>query len=302
MQPKPLADVVRRKIALPDRGLELALLDWGGDGPLVLLHHATGFCAATLGIVAEKLSATHRVIALDARGHGDSSILEASPENYHWDQFGDDLVALARGLINDLGYDQIDIAVGHSFGGTATLLAAEKDPDIFRRVAMLDPVIFSKSQRQGQSLGTSPAKKPGYDMAEGARRRRALWPSKDAVRSAWTAKKFFQIWDRRVLELYIKEGFRSRSDGQVELKCSPEIEARVFEMSGSADVFSRATDVQIPVLILHATQGNFDVELYKRLAASMPRGQVEEFPSGHLMPMEAPNEVADRLLRFGLEG
>lgn len=302
MQPKPLADVLRRKIRLPERGLELALLDWGGDGPLALLHHATGFCGATLGIVAEKLSATHRVIALDARGHGDSSILEANPENYRWDQFGDDLVALARGLVIDLGYDQIDIAVGHSFGGTVTLLAAEKDPDIFRKVAMLDPVIFSKDQKKRKSLRNSKAKTPGSDLAEGARKRRAIWPSKDAILSSWRAKAFFQVWDERALELYIHEGFRTRPDGQVELKCSPEIEAKVFEMSGSADVFPRATDVQIPVLILHATQGNFDVELYKGLAASMLRGQVEEFPSGHLMPMEAPNEVADRLLRFGLEG
>ena len=39
-----LADVIRRRVSLAS-GLEIALLDFGGDGPLALLHHANGFCA-----------------------------------------------------------------------------------------------------------------------------------------------------------------------------------------------------------------------------------------------------------------
>jgi hypothetical protein len=37
-----LTQVSRRKIQLPESGIEIALLDWGGDGPLALLHHAKG--------------------------------------------------------------------------------------------------------------------------------------------------------------------------------------------------------------------------------------------------------------------
>src|SRR5690606_14772791 len=78
--------VERRRLALAERGVEIALLDWGGDGPLVLMHHANGFCAGTLGLVAEALVPAFRVIGMDARGHGDSTKPE-EPEAYSWEAF-----------------------------------------------------------------------------------------------------------------------------------------------------------------------------------------------------------------------
>ena len=65
-----LDDVLRRRISLPENGVEIAILDWGGDGPLALLHHANGFSAAVWGPVAEHLRGRFRVVAVDARGHG----------------------------------------------------------------------------------------------------------------------------------------------------------------------------------------------------------------------------------------
>ena len=82
---------------LAQRGVEIALLDWGGDGPLVLMHHANGFCAGTLGLVAEALVPAFRVIGMDARGHGDSSKPEG-PEAYGWDHFALDYLAVAERL------------------------------------------------------------------------------------------------------------------------------------------------------------------------------------------------------------
>jgi pimeloyl-ACP methyl ester carboxylesterase len=63
-----LAQVSRRKIRLPESGIEIALLDWGGDGPIALLHHANGYCAAIWAPVAERLRCHYRVIEVDS-GH-----------------------------------------------------------------------------------------------------------------------------------------------------------------------------------------------------------------------------------------
>src|SRR5258706_5837286 len=103
-----LEDVTRRRLALPEHGVEIALLDWGGSGPLALFHHANGFCAATLDLVARPLRRHFRVIGMDARGHGDSSRPGASfaqraegerrpsgGEPYAWGEFGADLAAVA---------------------------------------------------------------------------------------------------------------------------------------------------------------------------------------------------------------
>src|SRR5262249_57556438 len=64
----------RQRLALPESGIALSLCDWGGEGPLLLMHHANGFCAPTFGLLAEALRSEFHVVGIDARGHGDSSI------------------------------------------------------------------------------------------------------------------------------------------------------------------------------------------------------------------------------------
>src|SRR5262249_25021664 len=115
---------VSRRIPLVDRGVEIALLDWGGGGPLGLMHHANGFCAGTLGLVAEALVPHFRVIGMDARGHGDSSKPEG-PAAYRWDHFAEDYLAVARVLAAEHG-GRVAIGLGHSFGGTSALGAAAR--------------------------------------------------------------------------------------------------------------------------------------------------------------------------------
>ena len=51
----------------------IAWYDFGGDGPDLLLGHATGFNAMVWAPVAQALSSTFRCIGYDMRGHGLSS-------------------------------------------------------------------------------------------------------------------------------------------------------------------------------------------------------------------------------------
>ena len=133
-----LAGAKRRIFALEERGLELAALDWGGEGPLALLHHANGFCAATWALVADALRPDYRVVAIDARGHGASSKPEGTA-SYHWRHLLDDLLAVSRTLVDEAGAP-VALAIGNSFGGTLSACAAALRPALFGRVVMLDPV------------------------------------------------------------------------------------------------------------------------------------------------------------------
>src|SRR6185295_16706128 len=128
-----------RRIPLPERGVEIALLDWGGDGPLVFMHHANGFCAGTLGLVADLLVPRFRVIGMDARGHGASSKPEG-PAAYQWHHFAEDYLAVARVLAAEHG-GRVAIGLGHSFGGTSALGAAARDGNLFGRLVLVDPVV-----------------------------------------------------------------------------------------------------------------------------------------------------------------
>jgi len=71
------------RVSVGQGGVEMQVLEWGDDGPLALLHHANGFCAATWGVVAERLRPHWRVVAIDARGHGNSSRTQGKAA-YQW--------------------------------------------------------------------------------------------------------------------------------------------------------------------------------------------------------------------------
>ncbi|HEX5229300.1 MAG TPA: alpha/beta hydrolase, partial [Bryobacteraceae bacterium] len=113
-------------------GVEIAVWEWAGADPPVLLCHATGFHGRIWDEIVARL-AGRRCIAFDARGHGRSS--KPAPP-YHWRNFGADVAALADelGLCGAVG-------VGHSQGGHAVTLASALRPDAFGALVLLDPVI-----------------------------------------------------------------------------------------------------------------------------------------------------------------
>ncbi len=286
-----LANVRRRIVPLPERGVELAILDWGGDGPLALLHHANGFCAAVWGPVALGLCGRYRVVALDARGHGDSSKPEGA-DAYLWAEFGRDLAALAGTLARESG--PVAVGLGHSFGGTATLLAAVERPELFERLVLVDPVLFPR--RAYQSDPERRARAGG--MAEGARRRRHVFPDRAAALASWRTREAFARWDPRVLELYLAEGLADRPGGGVELKCPGEVEAAIFERGANVDAMAEAHRLRVPALLLWASRGHFPREHFEELAHGMRDGRVREVGSGHFAPMEDPELVVRETLAF----
>jgi pimeloyl-ACP methyl ester carboxylesterase len=280
-----LARARRRSFALPARGVELAALDWGGAGPLALLHHANGFCKGLWALVADALRAHWHVVAMDARGHGDSSKPEGA-EAYAWDHFAEDLLAVAAQLSAEHGRP-IALGIGHSFGGTSMIGAAARRAELFDRLLLVDPVIPPPPDP------TLPPERQAHlrRLIDGARRRRAHWPSRAAAR-AWCAERaLFANWQPEAIELYLLDGMSERADGGLELKCPGAVEAAVFAGSASLDIYTLAQRVRTPALLLWAARGDFPRLRYERIAASMADARVDTVETGHLVPMERPDLV-----------
>ncbi len=280
-----------RIFELPERGVSLQVLDWGGEGPLALLSHANGFCAGIWDPLARGLAARFRVIAFDARGHGDSS-KPAPPEAYVWGAFVDDLIALAERLTDERHGARVEFAIGHSFGGTVTLEAAARRPDLFGRIALLDPVFIPPPEL----LAQHPPR--GTELSQRARRRREVWPTREAVRDAWQDREMFEDWDARAFEAYLSHGLRERDDGQIELKCPAAIEAAVFESPQRLEPLPAAKRLRAPALLVRAAQGHSAREVYAQVAQAAPDMRLIELDAGHLLPMIRPDEIAALLLRF----
>ncbi|MEU2252156.1 alpha/beta fold hydrolase [Nocardia xishanensis] len=112
-------------------GLELEYRVWEGDGRTVVLQHGvvadTNANWMSMGVVTALQAAGHRVVSLDARGHGRSE-KPHDAARYSWDAMARDV----RALYDELGLEDV-AQVGYSMGGVISLLVAAAD----ERVAKL---------------------------------------------------------------------------------------------------------------------------------------------------------------------
>ncbi len=143
--------------------------------------------------------------------------------------------------------------------------------------------------------------KPASLRVSSTRKRRHIWPNRQATRAKWSKKEIFAAWDSRVLDLYLAEGLSDRADGQVELKCPGVIEAAIFESAHSIDMGSLAKNARVPTLILWATGGDFPRIVYENLARDMLDARILDVDTGHLIPMERPDYVVDAALDFAAQ-
>jgi pimeloyl-ACP methyl ester carboxylesterase len=277
-----------RRVALPARGGEMAVLDFGPPGrPVdVVFSHANGFNARTYRTILGPLAARLRILAIDLRGHGASTLPAVVEGRAGWDEFRDDLLALLAAETQ-----RPVVLAGHSMGGTSSLLAAAAAPERVKGLALFDPVIFAPSQ--GPSLmGDNP-------LAEGALRRRAVFPSKAAAVEAYTGRGAFRSWRPEQLADYVEAGFRESGEGQVALTCAPAWEASNFR-THNYDPWAAFRATQCPVRILRAEHGS---------TARLEDGQAELEATGrfrieliagasHFLPMERPELVRDLLLEM----
>lgn len=242
-----LADV--RRFELPGGGpdVRISLLDWGGEGAPALLHHANGFCAAPWDEISRALRPRYRVFALDARGHGESSA-PGDPEAYAWPRFADAVEAVAGALARELGRP-LALGLGHSFGGTATLAAAARRPELFEALVLVDPVIHAPTP-PGEPAGSD----AGAALAERARRRRRRFASREEAARHFDSRELFAAWTPRARALYVAHGLRD-AEGGVELACAPEMEAAIFERGARFDVWAAVPHLAQPVFFLRAARG-----------------------------------------------
>ena len=274
------------QIDLNVNGVRLRCHDWGGGGDPILLAHGTGMHASLLGPIAIALRSIGHVYSYDRRGHGDSS---HDPEAvYDWEVEVEDLAA----VIAQLGLREVR-ALGHSAGGTLIGALAAREPQLFGRAMLVEPVLIEA----GQSPGSN-------DMLERTLHRRRVFESAAAMFANFENKPPFDTWRRDLLREYCANGASANAQGQWELKCPPEIEARFYATALAFDGLDRLLKCEVPLMVLFGTRGeeSTGARFADRLRAELKDARILTFDdAGHFLPLEKPETVARLALEFFAE-
>ncbi|MCS6927810.1 MAG: alpha/beta hydrolase, partial [Candidatus Binatia bacterium] len=234
----------------------------------------------------------YRVYTLDLRGQGDSDTPALDQD--HWRNMARDV----EDVIAHLGLHDF-YGIGHSGGGALLALYAATHPGHVRRLALLEPVTIPHEPPYLERLSAD-----NHPFVERARRRRVVWDSRQQLFDAYRDKEAFAAWDEEVLWDYVNHGTYDLPDGRIALKCPAEVEAHVFALTTSLDIFSQLVRIDCPVLVLRGalTEGPLFV-VAERVAQRIPRGSLVTVPdTGHFLAMEKPREVADIIAAyFGAE-
>lgn len=284
----------RRMIAIdsPAGPGEMAALEFGPQDRAidVIFVHANGFNAQTYNSLLAPLAAGLRVLAIDQRGHGATTLAAKGEGRRSWLDLRDDLAALLKVLDGPPV-----VLAGHSMGGTVSLLAVAARPDAVKGLVLLDPVIMPRLVAlYAQVPWTSGALWKQMPIAQAAMRRRAVFDDREAVVAAYTGRGAFKTWPETMLADYVDGGFVDRDDGKVELACAPAWEASNYSAQGH-DPWRAIRKVTGPVRILRAERGS-TCRVGDRFARRGRDVRVETVVgTSHFLPMERPDLARDAI-------
>jgi len=267
------------------QGVVVALHDLGGDGPPLIICHATGFNGRTYEPFARLLTGHHHVWAIDFRGHGASTPPDG--ENFDWGGMVDDLLA----SIDAIGGGPV-FAIGHSLGGATVIGAAHRRPGSIERAYLYEPIVMPREWERAEGDNR---------MAGPARKRREVFGSREEALMRYASRTPLGVLRADCLAAYVEHGFVDVAEGGVRLACRAEHEARTFEATGTVTV-SMVAEVDVPVVV--GVGGAQDpgsmAYLGLGLVEALPQGRMVAYEHlGHFGPVQDPVTIArDALASF----
>ena len=247
-------------IPVTGRGVRLEALDFGGDGPGVLLLHGLAGTALEWEGTAGWLTQEHRVVALDQRGHGRS---ERRPGDVTPAGFVADVLAAIESLSLAPA-----ILVGQSLGGLIAFLAASERPDLVDALI----VVEATPTREGPEVAEQIA--DYFDSWP------LPFPSHDAAVTFFGGESLrARAWARNLVAQ--PDGLRPAFDTDVLVAAIREALARAYWDEWRA--------LSVPTLLVRGEEGELSPSEADAMAAAQPSAQLVSIPgAGHDVHLDAP--------------
>ncbi|KAF8902571.1 hypothetical protein CPB84DRAFT_1775707 [Gymnopilus junonius] len=195
------------------------------------------------------------------------------------------------------------VVVGHSYGGCTSTLAASFFPALFHTLILIDPVVVEPyDDTKGKS----------NSFVGGALSRRETWSSREEALQSFQSNPFFTAWDPAVLKIYVECGLHTSTSGSpiARLKMPGVQEAAVFsEIHTEIEAFGRLSRLDERIALRWIMPGKPGARSIG-LPETVPRrvwvrpansSNTRILGGGHLIPQEAPRELAEDLNEYLLE-
>jgi lipase len=265
---------------------ELSYLLYEGNGPTIVMLHATGFLPWLWHPIARELAPDWRIIAPYFCDHR-----ESDPEKggLSWLTIAQDLANLCKALGLDRPY-----LVGHSMGATVITMTNGTFGLDTRGLILFEPIFLPEDFYKMQITIDN------HPLASKAIRRKDLWSDRQEVLAYLRSKVLFKNWDEEMLDLYITYGMKSLDAGGLQLACSPIREASLFMGGAHYNPWPLLSKIACPTLVIEGEQSEnrafIDLKKATRLFAQGSYQQV--MGAGHLIPQEKPKESLEIIRRF----
>lgn len=279
-------------ISVNSRMITIPSFDLGGSGPPLHFLHANGYPPECYQPLLERLQTQYHVFGMLLR-----PLWQGSKPNEirDWKPLSEDLLQFLASQSTPI------IGVGHSIGAIVTLRAALRDPGKFRALVLIDPVLFVPSFLimwyiiRGLGLGEQ-----FHPLIAGAKKRRRTFDDLETVFRGYRNRSVFRYMSDESLWAYIA-GMTRKTENGYELVYSPEWEARIY-LAGMSDfdLWRDLPKLEVPTLFLRGAETDTFLEKAARLVKrKLPAARVETLEkSTHLLPLERPQEVFDRMQSF----
>ena len=269
--------------------------DYGGTGAPLHFLHANGYPPDCYKPLFELLKTEYRVFGMTLRPLWPDAKMDDLED---WNPLVDDLLRFLAGHESDPV-----IGVGHSIGGIVTLRAALRDPDKFRALVLLDPVLFPPyfivMWNITRSLGVG---RRVYPKILGALKRRREFSDLDMVFRGYRNRDVLRFLSDENLRAYIAGITKPEADSGYELVYSPEWESHIYYTGVWRDIeiWRNLKNLTVPTLIIRGAETDTFWESTVRLVKrKQPKIRIEEISqSTHLVPLERPKEVFDIMQSF----
>ena len=181
------------------------------------------------------------------------------------------------------------VAIGHSLGGTLSLLAEARQPGLFKTIILLDPPIFSRTKRIIISILRRLRLEYLVNPAKKSMKRRDSFKSREEALEYFSTKGLFKEIPKSTIELYVNHGLEE-VEGEYRLTIPRERETDIF-LNFPTKLPNEISRIKGNLIYADQVRLLDDADL-KWWDKAMPNITRSPFNGSHMFPFEKPIELA----------